>query len=217
MRIRLRLRIKKRYVFLLIVIILVAGYFAIDAAIKPAIFELSEAVLRNMALEAMNDAINETAGDVKYEDLINIVKDDEGKITMLQSNSLKMNDLSSQTALKAQHNITNLGMQGIDIPIGTVIGGQLLSGKGPPIHINFEPVGSVTSSFSSEFEEAGINQTRHKIYLILDANIRLVIGNSGQRVEVSNEVLVSETVIVGNVPQTYLQSDDKSEMFDLVP
>ena len=202
-------------IFLFLGLIILA-YLLIDGAVKPTIFELSESKLKYLAIKAMNDAVSDTIGGVKYSDLITVQKDENNRVTMLQANTLKMNDLAFKAALKAQDTIMNFGSQGIYIPLGTILGGQLLSGKGPLIRIDIIPMGSVTSRFSSEFETAGINQTRHKIYLTLDASVRIVVGNTGQLVDISQQVLISETVIIGNVPNSFLEGT-RDEILNLVP
>lgn len=77
-------------------------------------------------------------------------------------------------------------------------------------------MGSVKTSFSSEFETAGINQTRHKIFLLLETSLRIVVGNSSQSVKVQHQVLISETIIVGSVPNTFLEAD-REELMNLIP
>ena len=108
----------------------------------------------------MNSAVQETIGnDINYTDLINLEKDNSGQIVLVSANASMMNRLAADTAMAAQNKISSIGEQGISIPIGTIIGGQLLSGRGPSVRIKFEPVGSVTTDFMTEFEDAGINQT----------------------------------------------------------
>lgn len=215
---RLHIRVSKKWIAILLLALVVIAYILIDNAVKPTIGSMSEARLRAIAVKAMNTAVRETIGDeMSYTDLINIEKDDSGKIALVSANAVLMNNLAADTAITAQDKILNIGEQGISIPIGTIIGGQLLTGRGPSIKVKIEPVGSVTTDFMTEFEDAGINQTRHKIYLILNASVRIVIGNSSQTVEISSQVLISETIIIGDVPQSYLQLDSKDDLLNLLP
>jgi len=208
---------KKWIAFLLLILVAVA-YMLIDEAIRPTILSLSEARLRAIAVKAMNEAVRETVGSgVTYTDLINIQKDDEGNITLVSANAVLMNNLAANTAIAAQDKILNIGEQGIKIPIGTILGGQLLSGRGPSVIVRVEPVGSVTTDFLTEFEDAGINQTRHKIYLILNATVRILIGNAAQTVEISSQVLISETIIIGDVPQSFVEVDNTDDLLNLLP
>jgi len=214
---RRRRKISKLWIVLLVVGGLVAGYFALDNAIRPTILSLSEARLRAIAVKAMNDAVRETVGsDVGYLDLIDFEKDEHGKIVLISSNAVKMNQLAASTAIAAQDKILNLGDQGINIPIGTILGGPLLTGRGPLINIKFEPVGSVSTDFKTEFRDAGINQTRHKVYLVFDATVRILIGNAPQTVDISTQVLISDTIIIGDVPQNYFKGTE-DQLLNLLP
>ena len=213
-----RKRHLKAWFALLLLILVTVGYIIIDDAIRPTILSLSEARLRAIAVKSMNEAVRETVGSgVTYTDLINIQKDKEGNITLISANAVLMNNLAANTAIAAQDKILNIGEQGIKIPIGTILGGQLMSGRGPAVVVKVEPVGSVTTDFMTEFEAAGINQTRHKIYLVLNASIRILIGSSSQTVEISSQVLISETIIIGDVPQSYVEVDDTDDMLNLLP
>ncbi len=215
---RLRIKLSKKWIAILLLIIVAVCYILIDNAVRPTILSMSEARLRAIAVKAMNDAVRETIGnEMNYTDIINVVKDDSGNIAMISANAGRMNNLAAVTASTAQDKILNIGEQGINIPIGTIIGGQLLTGRGPAISVRIEPVGSVTTDFMTEFEDAGINQTRHKIFLILNASVRIVVGNSAQTVEISSQVLISETIIIGSVPQSFMQFDSTDGLLNLLP
>jgi len=215
---RFRIKIPKKAVAIFMLAIVAVVYVLIDDAVRPTILSISEARLRALAVQAMNSAVRETVGaDINHADLINIEKDMQGNITLVSANAVLMNNLAARTAIAAQDKILNIGEQGISIPIGTIIGGQLLSGRGPAVVVRVEPVGSVTTDFLTEFEDAGINQTRHKIYLILNASVRIVIGNNAQTVEISSSVLISETIIIGDVPQSYMRFDGSTDLLRLLP
>lgn len=213
-------RSKKKYrkwIIIVLLILVFVGYLLIDNAIRPSILSLTEARLRAIGVKAMNEAVQETIGNgLVYTDLIHIEKNDEGNISLISANTAAMNNLAAQTANCAQDKILNIGEQGISIPIGTIVGGQLLSGRGPAINVRIEPVGSVSTEFKTEFEDAGINQTRHKIYLVLTANVRIVVGNASQSVQLSSQVLISDTIIIGSVPQSYFQGS-QDELLNLLP
>lgn len=214
---RRRIRISKKLIAVLLFALAVVGYILIDNAVRPTILSISEARLRAIAVKAMNDAVRETVGsDISYSDLINIEKDEAGNIVLVSANAVLMNNLAASTAIAAQEKILNIGEQGIGIPIGTILGGQLLTGRGPSIKVKFEPVGSVTTDFMTEFEDAGINQTRHKVYLVFNATVRIVIGNTSQTVEISTQVLISDTIIIGDVPESYFQGT-QDQLLNLLP
>ena len=70
---------------------------------------------------------------------------------------------------------------------------------------------AVSAAFSTEFESAGINQTRHKIYLSLHTVVRLVIPSSARQVTLNGQMLIAESIIVGDVPQSFVNVPDASD------
>jgi sporulation protein YunB len=206
--------------FILLALVAAIGIFlfvVVDRNTSPVIINMAEARVRALAVKAMNDAVRTIMTDpVKYTDLIKVVQDKEGRVMMIQANTLKMNDISASAALTTQDNISLIGDQGIGIPLGSVLGGQLLSGRGPTIYARIVPVGSVTTDYESEFQNEGINQTRHKIFLNLHTVVRIVIPTQSKEISVDTKVLVTECIIVGQVPNSYVNVTDPNQL-DLVP
>ncbi len=193
-------------VLLLIGVIL---FVYVDHNIAPVIITMAEARVRSMAVQAMNDSVRSVMSNpVKYTDLIRIVQDKDGNVILIQADTMKMNDIAMTTAMTTQGNITKIGEAGVGIPLGTVLGGQLLAGRGPNVYARIIPVGSVTTDFESEFQNQGINQTRHKIYLNVHTTVRIVIPMQSQQIDVSTKVLVTECIIVGQVPESYVNVTD---------
>ena len=212
-RLALQFGAKAWIVFLLLVVVGVLAFRYVDHNISPTLISMAEARVRAMAVKAMNDAVRSIMTDpVRYQDLINVTKDEQGNITMVQANTLRMNDISASAALTTQDNIGQIGSQGIGIPLGSVLGGQLLAGRGPNIYARIIPVGSVTTDYESEFQNEGINQTRHKIYLNLHTTVRIVIPTQSKDVNVDTKVLVTENIIVGRVPNSYVNVLDPSQI-----
>ena len=89
--------------------------------------------------------------------------------------------------------------------LAAALGVPFLSALGPRIRVGIVPVSTVSAAFSTEFESAGINQTRHKIYLTLHTAVRLVIPSSAREVSLSSQVLIAESIIVGSVPDSFVQ------------
>jgi len=217
---RMRRKIPVKWIVTAVIVLLAAAYLLIESIIAPSIMSLAEPKLKAIAVSAMNEAVREiiAEGNITYSDLIELEKDEEGNISLINSNTMLMNKLAVDTAAAAQKNILSAGQQGISVPIGTLFGGPIFTGRGPAITVKFEPTGSVTTNIKDELDAAGINQTRHKIYVILNAQVRILIGSASQTVEVSSQVLISETIIVGKVPQTYLQFLGGSDgMLNLLP
>ena len=221
MALRKRIRILRTNVprWLFIVFVCVAGlYILVEINIKPVIITLSEARVRSVAVTAMNDTVLEMLeDDIKYADLMEVKTDDSGNITMIQANTITINKIASKIAKAAQESIGEIGSLGVNVPAGSILGGQLFAGKGPLIHISVIPAGSVSTQFISEFTSAGINQTRHRIILELSTKMKVVAPIGSSNIEAVTQIPVAETIIVGKVPDSYVNVDETDKMLNLLP
>ena len=185
--------------------------------LRPVILAMAEAQARVLAVQAMNDAVFEVMreGGV-YSDLMHVVLDGEGRVSMMQANTARMNELATQAALAVQKNLDAIAEAGVEIPLGAAFGSRLLAGSGPIVHVRVVPVGAVSTEFVSEFTAAGINQTRHRIFLQMDATVQMVIPTGTQTAAVSAHVPVAESIIVGEVPDSFVDVADTEDMLNLL-
>ena len=201
---------KGRVLCLLLVIVLslVALLIYFQRNATRVLVSISEATMRASTTVAVNDAVYYTLSDeMRYEDLVNITRDESGDIVAVSANPLKINKIARDTASISQSNLKNLSLNGIPVPVGALTGIEALAGLGPSIHFRIIPVSSVSCGFSSLFESVGINQTKHSIYLNVIADISIVMPAKTENFAVTTQILVGEYVIIGTVPDTYLQSD----------
>jgi sporulation protein YunB len=202
---------------LTLAIIIVVICVVTEVNLRPIILNTAESRVRAIALDAVNSAIARNLSDVSYDELITVARDGQGHVTLLQANTVNMNRISTQTALTAQQYIADIEQQSIRISLGSATGNPLLAGRGPEMLVKVVPVGSVASEFITEFQTAGINQTRHKVYIRIKALMRIVIPTGAKQVEVISQVPVAETVIVGQVPQSYVNVESTEDMLNLLP
>ena len=94
---------------------------------------------------------------------------------------------------------------------------SLLAGAGPGIAVQILPVGSVQAAFSTDFTTAGINQTRHRISLVLTANVQIVIPTGAKNVQASTQMAMAESIIVGQVPDSFAEGGSDNSIIDLAP
>ena len=191
--------------FILAGLILISTFIYIDKKLRPTIMVIAEA----KALELANRSINSAVADVvkekiEYDELMNIKTDQNGNITMVQANTILMNKISSDVALEIQNELRQIKTRSANIPIGTALGSPLLAKYGPQIKVSIEPIGTVGVNFGTQFESSGINQTRHRIYLIVKTQVRVVIPLTTSTQEVKAQVPVCETIIIGDVPENYV-------------
>ena len=199
-------RRKRKWILLLISLALffVLLLLHLQRNVTNVLVSISEATMR----ASTNDAVFYTLSDeIRYEDLVTITRDQEGEIVAVAANPLKINKIARDTASISQSNLKNLSLNGIPIPLGALTGIEALAGLGPSIPFRIIPVSSVDCDFSSTFESVGINQTKHSIYLNVVADISIVMPSSTENFAVATEILIGESVIVGRVPDAYLQSD----------
>ncbi|KYH35092.1 sporulation protein YunB [Clostridium tepidiprofundi DSM 19306] len=204
------IRIKYKIIFSFIIIISIFAIFIyeFDKTVMPTVIAVSEAEMRAKAIEIMNKTIiDEFMKQFNYNDVIKIDKDKNGNIVLLKADTLRLNKIACDVAIKAQKALSDLGNVGIQLPIGYITRNNVLSYFGPSIKIKMQPIGFIETRYSSEFESAGINQTRHKIYINMKTKIRIIIPLKSSDVEVSNEIPIAETIIVGKIPKTAIQMD----------
>lgn len=204
-----RLR-KRRFLCILLAILLLSALLFIhfQRNVTRVLISISEATMRASTTIAVNDAVYYTLSDeIRYEDLVTVMRDNEGEIVAVEANPLKINKIARDTASISQSNLKNLSLNGIPIPLGALTGVEAFAGLGPSIYFRIIPVSSVSCDYSSTFDSVGINQTKHSIYLNVIADISIVMPSRTENFAVTTEILIGESVLVGRVPDAYLQSD----------
>ncbi|HHU52364.1 MAG TPA: sporulation protein YunB [Firmicutes bacterium] len=201
----LSIAIKKPSVKLLCFLALVAiGFYYADVRLRPTLKGMAEARARVVATNSINRAIREqVVANIHYEDLIFVKVDNRGRVVLMQPNTGEINRLASDATITVQELLKQISREKIGIPLGQLFGAQLLAGLGPDLPVRIVPVGTVESRVFDLFEEAGINQTRHKIYLEVKTKVRVLVPLLLSNVEVKVEVPLTEAVIMGEVPQVY--------------
>lgn len=173
-----------------------------------AVWEISNAI-NYVIYEAINEKID--TGSLDYTELIVFEKDGSGSISALITNTAKINKLQTEIVTRIIELIDEQGLYEIKIPLGNLSGGSFLSGRGPNIPIRIVSLSAVEASFTNDFSSAGINQTRHKIYLNVYVALEFLLpGYTTSNTSLTVEIPVAETVIVGDVPQNYTYFGDSS-------
>lgn len=195
---------------------------SILVAVLSAAFRLRP-ILEQVATTKVNSTVNRivaqavqdsvTSGDIRYEELVTLDKDNEGRVTVVRSNMAAFNELQSHILDLVLERISQVSARDLSIPVGSLSGFALLAGRGPRIAVRMESVGSSTAWFENEFASAGINQTRHQIVLHINVSVSILLPGFTTATQVSNEVTVAETIIVGAVPDTYTYFGTDAESY----
>lgn len=197
----------------------VAAVIAVERNLTAVVLSLAQAQARTMAVRVLNQSAAEllSTGGVAYDSLMEVSTDEGGHVRLIRANTPEMNRLASAASLLAQEKLLAQGDQQVKVPLGSALGLTLFGGAGPKIAVRILPVGSVHAEFHTDFQTAGINQTRHRVTLILTATVQLVVPTGAKKVEVSTQVAMAESIIVGDVPDTFTDVGEDMDMLDLVP
>ena len=202
-----RLRSLIRFCLFLLVLFL-ALFLMFRSRYRDIIRELAETQVKNTTSDLTNDAIAKQIADgiIQYDRIVFFEKDLEGRITALKTNMSEVNRLKTDILNIINDEILALDTSDIGIPLGSLFFPELFSGKGPAIPVHILSIRNSDAAFSSNFVQAGINQTLHQLTMLVSVDVAvLVLGQTGS-FTITSEVVVAETVIVGDVPNTFLQT-----------
>ena len=196
-----------RWLTVLLILALVL-FFSLRSKYRLVINDLAQTQVKNTTSDLTNDAIAKqiAAGDIQYDRIVYFEKDLDGRITALKTNMSEVNRLKTDILNIINDEILALDNSDIGIPLGSLFFPELLSGKGPAIPVHILSIRNSDANFVSHFSQAGINQTLHRLNMEVSIDVAVLVLGQTSSFSLSSEVVVAETVIVGDVPQTYLQT-----------
>ena len=213
-----RSKLKRRILIGTICLMLIGLVVLVHVNVTRVLKSMAEASMRSITTVAVNDAVYYTLSDeIRYEDLVNVERDEAGNINAITTNPLQINRIARDTAYVSQENLQKMSEDGVDVPLGAFTGIEAWAGFGPRVNIQIIPISNVACRFVSSFQDAGINQTKHSIYLEIVADISIIMPAGTSNFASLTEVLICESVLVGKVPDTYLQADIFGDGYSLVP
>lgn len=214
---RKRSKRKKLFVALFIIgAIIAAVCIFIKNNVNPMIVTISNEKIRALTTDAVSTAVLDVMSENNSVEYLKITRDDKQNIKSVDMDTAAINDLAQKITLTAQKRINEIGKDGIKIPVGSLSGVTLFTGLGPDINIKIYLVGSTQTQIISLFSSAGINQTLHRLYINISGSVAVAVPGLPSTIKTSTQVLMSEMIIVGEVPPTYLNSSTVGDMLDLV-
>lgn len=180
----------------------------IDRAFRPVIQEFAKTQAKFLAVTTINQAIDAELQEypVVYEDLVRVTRSPAGAVQALELDPAGVNNISSRLTLAANAALHGQMSRRVRIPLGTVLGVQLLAGRGPLVDIYIQPSSYVESSFLSTLEGAGFNQTMHNLVLRMTVTVETFSVGYHTTQVVTSDMILAQTVIVGDVPDFYTQT-----------
>lgn len=209
----------KKLIALFTVIFVLVSYLAfnIKKEIIPAIKTICESRAEAVALTVTSEVIEKHMTDFKYSKLMELSYGENGKLTTISANISEMNKLSATIAKEIQENLIASQDVIVEIPIGKLLGWSIFSGYGPKINIKLIPTGNVEADFKTEFVSQGINQTKHTVYIDIDTSVNIIAPFTSEAIVSNSTLTVAETVIVGDIPSTYLRVEDIDSLSEILP
>lgn len=190
--------------FCIILIIALTLLIVTFYSISPSMVDYSREQLKTQTMLAVNDGLFSIADLMKsYSDFVTVVKDDNGQVIMLQANAVNINLLARLVEREVAVKLNKLSELGIKIPLGNLTNIPFFSGKGPVLNIKILPNPTVRCFFKSEFTDAGINQTLHRIYIEVNVSMSLLMPTYKTQIDNALQMLVAENLIIGDVPYFY--------------
>ena len=197
-------RRKKTIIRIIILFLFVIYLFKyVDKNIRPTVIAISEIKARSVTTQTINDTIKlKIKRDINYNDLIFVKYDNEGKVTLMQANTILMNSIAAEVAIEVQEQLEKMSHTKIRVPLSNAFNTQIITF--PSINIQIIPQGSVAVDFATEFESSGINQTRHRIYIIVVTDIKMIVPLVQENIRIVTNIPIAETIIVGDVPEQFV-------------
>lgn len=192
-------------VFILTLIII---FYIIHRTMTPILFSLAEVEVKNIANKAISQAVDLEAENISYQEMIKYIYNEQGEIVLMQPNIKYINRFTAHISLSIQEELEKIRRETVQVPLARILGIDILAAYGPDLNLQIVPVGlTIPPEFNDSFSSAGINQTRHKIYLKVRTQLKMIVPFSSKEVEVTAEVPVTEVVILGRVPKVYIGMD----------
>ncbi len=191
-----------------IVFVLAVLLLAFRWKFNEPIRDLAKTQVVNTTSDLINDAIDQqmAAGDIQYDRIVYFEKDLNGRITALKTNMNEVNKLKTSTLNIINDEILALDTSDIGIPLGSLFFSEFMSGKGPAIPVEIISIRNSDAYFTSDFSQAGINQTLHQLTMAVIVDVSVLVLGETASFTVTSEVVVAQTVIVGDVPDTFFQT-----------
>ena len=184
-----------------------AVIFLIDSALRPTLTALAQARVENAVTRIVNDAVDGTLTSeaISYSDLVTLEKDAAGQVSVLAANTAQLNALRTEILDQVLTQVEQLDSQELGVPLGSLTGFATASDLGPVLPVRVLTAAVPTAYFENVFASAGINQTLHRIMLNVRVECTLLIPGGTVDTTVEAQVCAAETLLVGQVPDAYLE------------
>lgn len=193
-------------VFTIIFMVLsVALSLIVKFKVDPNIEDVARIKAQVVVSRTVNKALSEHFKEDDSDKLFTVKNGNDGSMEMVQANSAAINIFMSQLSVNLQESFQNMDKESYEVSVGALLGSKFLSQTGPYVNLSIVPLSVSSMDFKTEFETQGINQTKYKIYIVLKCKVKVVAPFASKTFTTKNTVLVAEAVILGKVPDSYVE------------
>lgn len=202
-----RLRNLVRILAVLAILVCI-GFLMFRSRYRLIIQDLAQTQVKNTTSDLTNDAIAKQIADgvIQYDRIVYFEKDLDGRITALKTNMSEINRLKTDILNIINDEILALDTSDLGIPLGSLFFPEFFSGRGPVIPVHILSIRNSDANFASSFSQAGINQTLHQLTMVVSVDVAVLVLGETSSFTINSEVVVAQTVIVGDVPNTFLNT-----------
>lgn len=189
-------------------ILVCIGFLMFRSRYRLIIQDLAQTQVKNTTSDLTNDAIAKQIADgvIQYDRIVYFEKDLDGRITALKTNMSEINRLKTDILNIINDEILALDTSDLGIPLGSLFFPEFFSGRGPVIPVHILSIRNSDANFASSFSQAGINQTLHQLTMVVSVDVAVLVLGETNSFTINSEVVVAQTVIVGDVPNTFLNT-----------
>ncbi|MEG0615095.1 MAG: sporulation protein YunB [Oscillospiraceae bacterium] len=198
-------------------LILITVMVLFDRQIRPIINEIVTFESKQLAVIGINEAVSTAinSSEDNFDNYVKIKYNSNDDISSVATDVNKINLFQSEISKEVNNKFKGLSNGTVEFSSGTLSGISYLNGRGPKIKVKLNPIGYAETTLASKFSSLGVNQTNHQIILTVNAKLSAVLPWEMSNIDVSVDYILSDTVIVGNVPEsyTYIAGDNR----DIIP
>ena len=204
-----------RWLAILCIFFVVAGILWYGVSVlRPSFCSLAENRAKQLAVLAINETVANHFSKGEYQDLVKLTKNEENKITAVQSDMARLGKLKAELHLAVQKAISSINKSTLSVPLGSMLGNELFYGMGPDISFQVKPYGNVLCDVSTDFIDAGINQTMCSVTLSVKTEMGILMPFAKKKSVVETSVPVTQTILVGDVPESFTHVDRDGYEFE---
>ena len=186
----------------MLILLLAAGLGLLTIRFQRIFMEYAVNVCEDSAIQEINTLMEDEvfSHPDEFADLVVLERD---SITALRTDIIAVGKVKARIVNGLFDRLDYLEETQTEVPLGTVFAPNLFTGMGPRVKVGLAGLAQMEAQFVSAFTSAGINQTRHRILIEVHAGFRILTPFGGEDREIVSTYPVTDTVIVGTVPERY--------------